>query len=201
VLKVAAPSIDSGGILEAAPNDPARVERGRTPESRHRRRVWQLPLALGLLIAIANGNVRADTATGLEDMRRGDYIHALIELEETAKEGDSVAQVGIAAIYHYGLGVPADFSKALQWYLAAALQGNVDGQIGLAVLYAAGQGVKVDLAIARMWLSIAADALPPSRDRIRVAQDRDMLAERMTPAELRQSDDLIKTWYNHHKAP
>jgi TPR repeat protein len=154
-----------------------------------------------LLIATATQDASADTASGLEAMKRGDYIHALIELRGPAQEGDATAQVSMAAIYHYGLGVPADFSKALQWYRAAALQGNVDGQIGLAVLYAAGQGVRIDLAIARMWLSIAADALPPNKDRIRVAQDRDMLAERMSPAELRQSDDLIKNWYSHHKAP
>jgi uncharacterized protein len=152
-------------------------------------------------MATAGGEAVADTAAGLEDLKRGDYIHALIELSDPAKEGDATAQVAIAAIYHYGLGVPADFSKALQWYRAAALQGNVDGQIGLAVLYATGQGVKVDLAIAHMWLSIAADALPPSRDRIRVSQDRDRLAERMTAAELHQSDDLIRNWYSQHQAP
>jgi uncharacterized protein len=156
---------------------------------------------LCLSIAIANGSARADTAAGLEAMKRGEYIQALIEFEKTAKQGDAVAEVGIAAIYHHGLGVPADFSKALQWYRAAALQGNVDGEIGLAVLYATGQGVKIDLAVAHTWLSIAVDALPPSRDRIRVAQDRDMLAERMTPDELRRSDDLIKGWYNHREAP
>jgi TPR repeat protein len=171
---------------------------GRKSSSRRRR--WQSLLAAAVLIA-AGTCARADTADGVAALKRGEYIHALAELEGPAKAGDPVAQANLGAIYHYGLGVPADFTSAFKWYRAAALQGNVDGELGLAVLYAFGKGVEPDLAIARMWLSVAADAMPPSPDRLRVSEDLDAIAKRLTPADLKRSDDLVKAWYATRTAP
>ncbi len=177
----------------------------RPYRSRHRRDRDRAILFSAALLALAfiSGvpSARADTATGVQEMKRHNYISAIIELEDPAREGDPIAQVNLAAIYHYGLGVPADYSLAMKWYRAAALQGNVDGQIGLAVIYAAGQGVAPNLSIARMWLSVAAAAMPPSPDRQRIERDRDGMALRMTNSQIKESDDLIRTWYNQHVAP
>jgi hypothetical protein len=52
-----------------------------------------------------------------------------------------------------------------------------------------------------MWLSIAAEAMPPSPERIRVTQTRDAIGLKMSTAELKQSDDLIAAWYARHTAP
>ncbi|HZT20332.1 MAG TPA: tetratricopeptide repeat protein [Dongiaceae bacterium] len=174
---------------------------GPAPHRRPRRaasHAWTLAL---LLLAARAGEAFADTATGLEEMKRHNYIRAIIELEDPARAGDPVAQASLGAIYHYGLGIAADFTAARKWYRAAALQNNVDGQLGLAVLYALGQGVPQDLAVAHMWLAAAADAMPPTRDRARVAEDRDALAARMSPAELRRSEALLDAWYRRHEAP
>ena len=95
-------------------------------------------------------------------MKQGQYIRALIEFEEPAKAGDPVAEANLGAIYHYGLGISANFAKAAQYYHPAALRGNVDAQLGLGVLYTTGKGVPPSFVIARMWLSIAAEAMPPS---------------------------------------
>jgi len=160
-----------------------------------------LTLALGLILVLGGRPAHADTAEGLEAMKRGNYIRALIDFEEPAKAGDPVAQANLGAIYHYGLGVAADFGQAARWYHAAAVQGNIDGELGLAVLYTTGQGLPPDFAIAHMWLSIAADGMPPTPDRLRVEQDRDALAKRMAPEELQRSDALVKAWYSRHQAP
>jgi TPR repeat protein len=153
------------------------------------------------LLILGIAPARADTAAGLAAMQRHNYIRALIEFEDPAKAGDPVAEANLGVIFHYGLGVSADFGKAARWYHAAALQGNIDGALGLAVLYTTGQGVAPDFALAHMWLSIAAEAMPPSPDRARVEQDRDAIAQKMTPQERQQSDQLLAAWYGRHVAP
>ena len=87
----------------------------------------------------------ADTDTGIADIKQGYYVKAIAELKPEAEAGDTRAQTNLASIYFYGLGISANFAKALQWYRAAALQGDPDGQMGLAILYAQGAGVPADL--------------------------------------------------------
>jgi uncharacterized protein len=153
-------------------------------------------LVLGLI-----GPAAADTAAGLEALKNGQYVTAIAELEPPAKAGDVRAQVNLAGIYHYGLGIPVNFAKALDWYRAAALRGNPDAELGLAVMYALGQGVPADPAAAHSWLTLALDALPPGPDRDRVAVNRDAIASRMSAQQLQQSAELVKAWYSTHKRP
>lgn len=178
----------STGVRE--PADP----RGDLPRER-----WVAAVALLLVLLVTDAS--ADTAAGLAAMQRHNYMRAIIELEDPAKGGDAVAQANLGAIYYYGLGVAADFGLAAKWYRAAAQQGNIDGELGMAVLYATGKGVPPSFPIAHMWLSVAAESMPPSPDRLRVQQDRDGLAQRMSAAELQQSDTLLKAWYSRHEAP
>jgi len=178
-------------------------------QSRNRSPTWQCRLALALLALsllalslLAIGAARpaaADTAAGLDALVRHDYMTAIAELQPPAQAGDARAQVSLAGIYHYGLGIPANFAKALRWYRAAAMQGNPDAQLGLAVMYAFGQGVPVDRAAAHSWLTIALDAMPPGDDRDRVQINRDALTAQMTRAELQQSADLVRAWYSTHR--
>ena len=151
--------------------------------------------------SIAAAPALAETDAGIEALNQGDYGIALKELTPPAKEGDARAEAYLASIYHYGLGVAASFAKAFYWYRAAALQGNADGQIGLAILYFNGQGVPKNLAIAHMWLTVALDAMPEGSDRDRVRADRDVLAQKMSAAQLQQSADLVQNWYRNHQAP
>jgi TPR repeat protein len=153
-------------------------------------------------VALSAANLaRADTNVGIADMKLGHYVKAIAELKPEAEAGDARAQTNLASIYYYGLGISANFDKALQWYRAAALQGDPDGQIGLAILYAGGQGVQADLAVAHMWLTLALDSLPQGPDRQRVSLDRDAIAERLSAAQLQESAGLVQAWYKTHKAP
>jgi len=177
------------------------LDMSTTPFRSKRRRLWQLAIAAFLLLVLGHEAAMADTATGLVYMKQGMYLRALMEFEDPANAGDAVAEANLGAIYHYGLGISADFAKAAQYYHAAALRGNLDAQLGLGVLYTTGKGVPPSFPIARMWLTIAAEAMPPSPDRIRVTETRDAIGRKMSTAELKQSDDLIAAWYARHVAP
>jgi uncharacterized protein len=155
-----------------------------------------VPIALS-----ATNLARADTDTGIADIKQGHYVKAIAELKPEAEAGDTRAQTNLASIYYYGLGISANFAKALQWYRAAALQGDPDGQMGMAILYAQGAGVPADLAIAHMWLTLALDGLPQGPDRERVRLDRDGIAERLNAAQLQESASLVRAWYKNHQAP
>ena len=144
---------------------------------------------------------QADTAAGLAHMKDGDYIKAMAELIPAAQSGDALAQVNLASIYYYGLGIAANFDKAFLWYHAAAIQGDPDGQIGLAILYMLGQGVRTDPAIAYMWLTLALDKLPPGYDHNRVSTNRDYIGAHMSAAQLQEATGLVQHWYQSHQAP
>ena len=166
-----------------------------------RRRRWALTAFFLLGLGLCGEAALADTAAGLAYMKRGAYFRAMVEFQDPAKAGDPIAQSNLGAIYYYGLGVPADFTQSAYWYHAAALKGNIDAQLGLAILYTTGQGVPPSFPIAHMWLTIAENAMPPSPDRARVAEDMKALASKMSPGEVAQSKSLVEAWYNRHTAP
>lgn len=177
--------------------------RSRPPRWQRRGSAWFcLLMILASGIALDTTSLAwADTDAGIGDMKQGYYIKAIAELKPAAEAGDARAQANLASIYHYGLGISANFDKAFHWYRAAALQGDPDGQIGLAILYAQGHGVPADLAIAHMWLTVALDGLPQGHDRDRVSLDRDAIADRLSAAQLQESASLVQAWYKNRQAP
>jgi TPR repeat protein len=168
---------------------------------RNARRLWQSGLATAIFAVALAGQAAADTATGLDALARGQYMTAIAELEPSAKAGDVRAQVNLAGIYHHGLGIAANYTKAMQWYRAAAMKGDPDGEIGLAIMYALGQGVPMDRALAHSWLTLALDSLAPGTDRDRVVADREALSREMSAEQLQQSADLVRGWYSTHRKP
>jgi hypothetical protein len=59
-------------------------------------------------------------------------------------------------MYDNGLGVPQNYTEAVEWYRRAAEQGYASAQFNLGVMYAAGQGVRKDLVMAYILESLAA---------------------------------------------
>jgi uncharacterized protein len=158
-----------------------------------------VPAGLGLALFAAPA--RADTDAGIAYMKDGSYIKAIKELLPEAEKGDVRAQLNLGTIYYYGFSVPTNFEKAYKWYHAAALQGDPDAQMGMAILYIKGQGVTPSFAIAHMWLTLAMDELPPGPERQRLEVNRDYIAQQMSSAELVESSNLVKHWYQTHQAP
>ncbi len=92
-------------------------------------------------------------------------------------------KAGVEA-YHRG-----DYATALTEFRPLAQQGDADAQFILGVMYSKGQGVSQDDVQAQMWLSLAA---AQSKESYR--KSRDILAERMTPAQLAEAQRLAREW-------
>ena len=60
-------------------------------------------------------------------------------------------------MYNLGLGVPQDYTEAIQWYRQAAEQGDAGAQNNLGVMYRYGQGVPQNDAEAVKWFRLAAE--------------------------------------------
>ncbi len=86
------------------------------------------------------------------------------------------------------MGITQDYAAAIRWYRKAADQGNADAQYHLGVMYDKGRGVTQDYIQAHMWYSLAT-----ARDDTH-AKDRDLLAEKMTLAQIAEAQRLAREW-------
>jgi hypothetical protein len=108
---------------------------------------------------------------------------------KAAYQGSAPAQYGLAGKYHDGQGVPKNDAEAASWYRKAADQGEATAQGRLGVMYLAGVGVPRDNVQAYMWLNLSA-----ARGIKRAAEERDKLAQSMTPAQIAQAQKLAREW-------
>ncbi len=80
------------------------------------------------------------------------------------------------------------------WFRKAAEHGLAGAQYNLGVMYDRGQGVPQDYAQAHMWYNLAASNLPPGKVRNKAVKNRDIVAERMTPAQISEAQKLAREW-------
>ena len=116
----------------------------------------KLLCAVGLTLGVHAFAV-AGLAEGLAAIKAQDYATALKELLPVAEEGNPEAQHNLGRLYIFGMGVPKDPAKGLDWYKKAAMQGYAPAEYGLGTLYAFGDDVPKDDAEAVRWFRIAAD--------------------------------------------
>ena len=138
---------------------------------------------LGVMYAVGNGV-------------RQDYAEAMKWFRKAADQGDAASQFSIGEIYVSGYGVPQDYAEAAKWYRKAADQGYADAQRSLGEMYESGQGVKKDYVLAHMWYDLASSRYPASeREWGEMARGkRDMIASRMTPAQVADAKRLAGAW-------
>ncbi len=136
----------------------------------------------------------ADLAEGLAAYDRGDHATALREWRPLAGQGDAGAQVWLGFMYANGHGVPQDYAKAVGWYRKAAEQGMASAQNNLGFMYSKGRGVPQDYAQAHMWSNLAASRSPPGEDRDESVKNRDLIAKKMTPAQISEAQKLAREW-------
>jgi tetratricopeptide (TPR) repeat protein len=120
-----------------------------------------------------------------------DFVQAVIWYSEAADQGDLDAQSNLGAMYANGRGVPQDYAQAVVLYRQAGERGNASAQSNLGLMYEHGQGVPQDYVSAHMWLNLAATSPatdPAARDQ--AARERDMLAAKMTPAQIAEAQRL-----------
>ncbi len=114
-----------------------------------------------------------------------DYAKAAEWFREAAEQGHLNARFNLALMYGDGQGVPKDY---------AADQGYAKAQNNLGVVYANGQGVTQDYVQAHMWFNLAA------AQGIEVAREnRDILAKKMTPADISKAQAMAREWLEKHQ--
>ena len=73
-----------------------------------------------------------------------------------AQQGDAEASTVVGEMFEKGLGVPADYRAAAEWYRKAAALGDTRARIDLGHLYEKGLGVARDPVEALHWYRLAA---------------------------------------------
>lgn len=108
---------------------------------------------------------------------------------KAAEQGLAMGQVSLGTMYENGKGVPKDEKEAVAWYRKAAEQGEAVGQFYIGTMYAKGLGVPKDVVQAHMWCSLAS-----AQDDKDALKKRDELAKQMTPAQIKEAEELAKSW-------
>ncbi len=179
---------------------------------------WAVSAVLLLMLAAP---AWAGFDEGLAAVKRGDYATALRELRPLAEQGHANAQYNLAAMYAKGLGVAQDYVQAVRWLRNAAEQGYAKAQGTLGNMFYKGRGVAQDYAEAARWYRKAAEqGNAKAQDFFGflcatgrgVAQDdmeaykwfvlagargnkgRDLIAKRMTPAQIAEAQRLAREW-------
>ncbi|MDX7739363.1 tetratricopeptide repeat protein [Aeromonas caviae] len=107
-----------------------------------------------------------------------------------AEQGDAQAQFKLGLMHYNGEGWPQDFKQAFAWFRKAAEQGHATAQHNLGVFYAKGQGVPQDYQQAYALFSVAA-----ANGYADAVTNRDILATRLTPAQLVEAQALATQYF------
>jgi TPR repeat protein len=158
-----------------------------------------------------------------------DYAEAVKWYRKAAEQGNADAQSNLGNRYANGQGVVQDHAAAVKWYRKAAHQGYASAQYNLGVMYAngksvvqdhaavvmqfrkaqgnasaqsklansytKGQGVVQDDVRAHMWWNIAA-----SKGHKGAGTNRDIVAGRMTPAQIAEAKRMAREWVTKFEA-
>ncbi len=77
--------------------------------------------------------------------------------QQSAAQGQAIAQSFLGVCYSYGKGIAKDETQAVAWYRKAAEQGYAPAQANLGVMYRDGKGIAKDETQALTWLRKAAE--------------------------------------------
>jgi len=130
---------------------------------------------------------------GVAAYDRGDYATAFEEMLPIAEQGNADAQFALGVMYGNGDGVPQDYAVAMKWYRLAAEQGIARAQYNLGIMYGNGKGVPQDYVQAHMWFNLAA-----SKGNETGRKNRDIIAKKMTPADVSKAQRLAREWLEKH---
>ncbi|MFZ1950151.1 MAG: SEL1-like repeat protein [Pseudolabrys sp.] len=89
-----------------------------------------------------------------------------------------------------------DYATAVRLNRPLAEQGNANAQYNLGTFYDNGLGVPQDKVRAYMWFSLSA-----AQGREGAAAFRDLIARRMTPAQIAEAQKLAREWKPNTQSP
>ena len=152
-------------------------------------------LAVVALSLCLNANAFAGKfEDGFKAFQRGDYATAVRLWLPIANQGDAGAQYNLGVMYSNGQGVAQDYAEAVKWYRKAAERGDAKAQGNLGFMYDNGQGVPQDYVQAHMWFNLAAAILTDKTDREKAVNNRDLVARKMTSAQVAEAQKLAREW-------
>lgn len=145
------------------------------------------------------GNAEAQFNVGIiYDYGHGvppDYARAMEWYRKAAEQGFDAAQFNLGFMYDYGQGIPAEnYAAAAKWYRKAAEQGYAKAQNSLGFMHYKGRGVPRNYEIAHMWYNLAA-----AQGDKNAAHNRDIVAKKMTPAQITEAQLLAREWIARFK--
>jgi uncharacterized protein len=117
------------------------------------------------------------------------YAEAAKWYRLSANQGTASPQTMLGLMYARGQGVPQDYVEAVRWYRKAAEQGFAAAQTHLGVMYEEGRGVPQDYVEAHKWWNLAA-----AQGNADAVKNRDIVAKRMTPAQIAEAQKLAREW-------
>jgi uncharacterized protein len=112
---------------------------------------------------------------------------------KAAEQGNAGAQHSLALAHFKGRGTAQDSGQAAQWNRRAAEQGFVKAQFNLAQLCFHGSGVPQDYAEAHKWMNLTSTLASGELQR-KSATARELLAEKMTPAQIAEAQKRARDW-------
>ncbi len=118
-----------------------------------------------------------------------DYAEALNWYRKAADQGNAAAEYNLGGMYQYGKGVTENYDEAERWFRRAADQGLAGGQLLIGTMYKIGMVVPKDVVRAYMWFNLSA-----AQGLQEAAEERDKLAEHMTPAQIAEAQKLAREW-------
>lgn len=131
----------------------------------------------------------ADFEEGLSLYRRAYYASALREFRKLADQGHARAQYRLGLMYENGLGVRQDYAEAMTWWHKAAEQGLAKAHYALGYRYSEGVGTPQDYAQAYMRYALSA-----AQGDEKASKALDIIAEKMTPAQLSEARRMTREW-------
>jgi TPR repeat protein len=116
-----------------------------------------LNLMLVLLLSCTALLANEDLEKGIKAFDADDFVTARNYWQPLALNDHAEAQLFMAVLYRYGLGVERDQARAAYWYEQAASNGDVDAQSEIGFFYETGLGVKQDVWEAQSWYQMVLD--------------------------------------------
>jgi TPR repeat protein len=145
--------------------------------------------AIILVLSFAATVIAGPADDALDAFVNHDYATALTLFHRAADQGDANGFFMLGVMYATGQGIQQNYTEAAKWYRLATDQGNADAQYNLGGMYATGQGVQQDYVSAHLWLSLSAAQGEQS-----ATKSRDLIARRMTPAQIAEAQRLAREW-------
>ena len=146
-------------------------------------REWKPLAEQGYALAQNNLGVMYEKGQGVSQ----NYKTAVKWYTLAAEQGYAFAQSNLGQIYDKGEGVSQNYKTAVKWYTLAAEQGYALAQFNLGVMYDKGEGVIQDYVRAHMWGNLGA-----SNGNENGAKLRDLVAKKMTPADISKAQRLAR---------